>query len=111
VLSEVDRTCTRAGIVREGRLMAVHQVDAFHRASIRRMEVRFGGDPPLDELDLPGVRVEERDGRQVVLIVTGELDPLLRVLAAHPVQHLVFPEPTLEEAFVRYYRDDGKAAP
>jgi ABC-2 type transport system ATP-binding protein len=109
VLSEVDRTCSRVGIVRQGRLMAVHDVDELRRASARRMVVRFGAAPPIAALQLPGVSIQEREGRQVILSVEGELDPLLRVLAAHPVRHLVFPEPSLEEAFVRYYRDGDEA--
>ena len=63
--------------------------------------------PPIDALRLPDVTLEEHDGKQVVLLVSGAIDPLLEVLAAHPVEHLAFPEPSLEEAFVRYYRDDA----
>ena len=110
VLSEVDRTCTRVGIVRQGRLLEVMRVDDIRRASVRRMVVRFGGPAPLTELQLPGIEVIEHDGCHVVLRVAGELDPLLRVLARHSVNDLAFPEPSLEEAFVGYYRSDPEGA-
>jgi beta-exotoxin I transport system ATP-binding protein len=104
VLSEVDRTCTRVGIVRAGRLVAVERIDEIRRSSVRRMVVRFAGSVPAAELRLPGVEiVEDRDGR-AVLKVSGGLDPLLQVLARHPVRDLAFPESDLEEAFVRHYR-------
>ena len=70
------------------------------------MEIRFAGPVPAEELDLPGVEILERQGPRVVLRVSGELDPLLRLLARHPVRDLAFPEPSLEEAFVDYYRSD-----
>jgi ABC-2 type transport system ATP-binding protein len=104
VLSEVDRTCTRAAIVGAGRLLDVMRVADVRRTSVRRMVVRFAGKAPIGELDLPGVEVVEHTGRRVVLKVASDLDPLLGVLARHPVEHLVVPEPSLEEAFVELYR-------
>jgi hypothetical protein len=74
------------------------------------MVVRFADAAPVGALELPGVEVVEHEGRRVVLRVSGELDPLLRVLAGHSVQHLEFPEPNLEEAFVELYRSNREAA-
>jgi ABC-2 type transport system ATP-binding protein len=109
VLSEVDRTCTRVGIIGRGRLLGVMRVADIHRTSVRRMAVRFAGEAPLAELELSGVELVEHDGSAVVLRVSGELDPLLAVLARHSVAHLVFPEPSLEEAFVELYRSNSEA--
>jgi ABC-2 type transport system ATP-binding protein len=106
VLTEVDRTCTRVGILRGGRLVALEDVTALRRTLQRKMVVRFATAAPLPELAVPGVTVTRHDGPLVELAVTGELDPLLRTLARHSVAHLAFPEPTLEDAFQRYYRDD-----
>ncbi len=108
VLTEVDRTCTRVGILREGRLVAVERVEELRRTVARKMVVRFAGAAPVSELKLPGVRTLRTDGALVELTVSGELDPLLGVLARHSVEHMVFPEPDLEEAFVRYYRRNGE---
>jgi ABC-2 type transport system ATP-binding protein len=110
VLSEVDRTCTRVGIVGGGRLLGVMRVDDVHRTSVRRMAVRFAAEAPVAELNLPGVELVEHDGPRVVLRVSGDLDPLIGVLARHSVAHLVFPEPSLEEAFVELYRSRGEGA-
>jgi ABC-2 type transport system ATP-binding protein len=111
VLSEVDRTCTRVGIVKQGRLMAVMRSDDIRRAPTRRMVVRFDGPAPAGELELPGIEVVELKGSRVVLLVSGDLDPLLAVLARHSVTYLAFPEPSLEEAFVDLYRLEGDRSP
>jgi ABC-2 type transport system ATP-binding protein len=104
VLTEVDRTCTRVGILRDGHVVAVERVDAMRRALVRKMVVRFAGPAPLAELALPGVTITRSEPDTVELLVAGELGALLAVLARHDVRHLVFPEPNLEEAFARYYR-------
>ncbi len=71
------------------------------------MVVRFETRPPLGELELPGVVRVSHDETRVVLEVSGELDPLIRVLARHAVRQLVFPEPSLEQAFARFYESDA----
>ncbi len=111
ILSEVDRTCDRVGILREGRLISLLSVAEARRAASRHMVVDFGADPPLEALRTAGSEVERIDGRKVVLRVSGELAPLLTVLSSTPVQHLAFPEPSLEEAFKAFYREGvGPAA-
>ncbi|MGD2135228.1 MAG: ABC transporter ATP-binding protein [Gemmatimonadales bacterium] len=111
VLSEVDRTCTRVGVLRDGRLVAVERVDAMRNALVRKMVVTFAGPAPTSELELPGIRVLRSEGPLVELSVAGAPDALLEVLARHPVRHLVFPEPDLEHAFQRYYRPSGETHP
>jgi len=108
VLTEVDRTCSRVGFIRNGKLLSVMRVDEVHRSGTRRMELRFSGDAPVSELRLPGVELVEQQGPRVVLRISGELNPLLGVLARHPVERMVFPEPTLEEAFVGFYKEDRR---
>ncbi len=108
VLTEVDRTCTRVAILREGRLVAVERIDEMRRAAVRTMTVRFNGTAPVDELNVPGVRVLRAEGAEAELSITGELDPLLRVLARHSVRALTFHEPSLEDAFVRYYKGNDR---
>ncbi len=103
VLSEVERTCTRVAILREGHMVADLRVEEVRRSTLRRMVVEFHDDPPLQELHLPGVETREVLGRQVILRVSGEPNELLKVLARHPVRHLSFPEPGLEEAFAAFY--------
>ncbi len=111
VLSEVDRTCSRVGLVRDGKLLQLLRIDDVRRTSRRRMVVRFAGLAPTAELDLPGVELVEQDGGRVELRISGELDPLLAVLARHSVHDLTFPEPNLEEAFIELYRPEAGGAP
>jgi ABC-2 type transport system ATP-binding protein len=106
VLSEVDRTCDRVGVLRDGRLVALLTMEEARRASSRTMVVDFQDAPPLEEMRNTGLDIERTEGNRVVLRVAGEIGPLLRVLARHEVQHLSFPEPSLEDAFDALYRGE-----
>jgi ABC-2 type transport system ATP-binding protein len=108
VLSEVDRTCDRVGILRGGRLVALLSVEESRLASTRRMVVDFRGSPPLEKLPAVGASIARVTGSRVELLVPGEIQPLLDLLSRHPVLHLTFPEASLEEAFNRYYESEGE---
>jgi beta-exotoxin I transport system ATP-binding protein len=110
VVSEVDRTCTRVGFVREGRLVGLEPMDRVRRAATRTMVVRFAGGAPIEELRSTGAEIIGQDDGEVTLSVRGEVADLLRVLARHEVRDLIYPEHDLEEVFARYYRRGGGGA-
>ena len=107
VLPEVERICDRVGIVRDGRLIAVEEVASLRRHKRRRMEVTF-----TRPIDLSGVAWSPENGVNVMTssddsidlsIPEGSVGDVLKVLAELPVKDLVYPEATLEEAFMALY--------
>lgn len=111
VLSEVDRTCDRVGILRDGGLVALLTVEEARKASARSMVVDFDKAPPLEAIRSAGLEIESLEGRRVVLKVAGDLGPLLKLLADHSIQYLSFPEPSLEKAFNAFYRAPAPPSP
>ncbi|MEX2293966.1 MAG: ABC transporter ATP-binding protein [Acidimicrobiales bacterium] len=107
VLSEVQRVADHVIVLRAGRVVATGDVaDLRHRAS-QPFTVWFRSTPPLDELRaVPGVRDVDVRGNEVSGIVDDEPTGLLAVLGRHPVDHVLFPEPDLEQAFLRFYESE-----
>jgi ABC-2 type transport system ATP-binding protein len=103
VLSEADRSCDRVGVLREGRLVALLTMEEARRAATRTLVVEFRAEPPMEELQSAGLVPVGRDGRRLILKVVGEMPEVLGVLARHPVRHLSFPEPRLQDAFRALY--------
>ena len=111
VLPEIERTCDRVGIVREGRLLAVEKVADLKTRALRRLELRFGAPvPPGVFADIPGVRDLTVDGSVVGCAVVGSVDPLFRAAAAFELLDVATTEPTLEEIFLTYYGEADDAA-
>jgi ABC-2 type transport system ATP-binding protein len=101
-LPEVEKTCQRVAIVRDGQLVALETLTALKEKQVRRLRVRF--ERELGEFQLPGASLERRQGNEYEFLYRGDLGPLLSRLAQLPVTDLVFPEPDLEEVFRTYYR-------
>ena len=105
VLSEIQRYCQRAAIVREGRLLALGSVEELTRTSAKRVTVC--GQVDLD--GLTGIRdLHSADGA-VTFLYSGDRNELVRRLAAGHIDDLSVSEPDLEESFLHYYEDGGDA--
>ena len=109
VLSEVESVCSRVAILRQGEIVAEETIAALRGRMLRRMEVRFRGEAPPGLTAVPGVARLERSGQEVILWIRGDVNPILRRLAACDLDRFVFPEPQLEDIFYAYYQEGGHA--
>ncbi len=110
VLSEVEEVCGRVAILRAGQIVTVAAVSDLRGRTLRRLRVRFRGEPPPGLADAPGVAHGELHGDEWQLMVRGDINPLLQKLAASDVANLVFPEPELEDVFLSFYREAAPEA-
>ena len=104
VLSEVQRNCTRAAIIRDGRIIACDSVDVLAKTSAKRVTVH--GMVNLENLD--GVRDRKDMEESVSFLYGGDMESLIRALSSGKVDDLTVTEPDLEEVFLHYYEKDGE---
>jgi ABC-2 type transport system ATP-binding protein len=103
-LTEVERTCERVAIIREGRIVAEESIAELRAKHHRTAEVTFVGEPPAGLDEIQGVVAIRRDGDCVVLSLEGTVNPLLCFLAARDdVADLILARPSLEDIFLGYY--------
>jgi ABC-2 type transport system ATP-binding protein len=105
VLSEVEETCSRVGIIRDGRLVSDMSMDRVHEMRFHEVVVEFGGDVPEAAVRAAaGVEDVVVDGKRLTCTVRGGFDPLLAAIGDSNVLDLVSREPSLESIFLSYYR-------
>ncbi len=106
ILPEVERTCDRVGIIRDGRLLSVDDIGELKAKALRTIVFHFA-DPvgAATFRDLPSVVSAEGHGDAVTLTVQGELDEIVKAAARHTVVNVETREPSLEEIFLRAYQD------
>lgn len=108
VMSEVEVTCERVGVLRAGRLVAVEPVAALKGRSRRHVEVSFAGQAPAPSVFARvGLREVRREPSTVEFELQGEIDPLLKALAPYHVIDLRTEQPTLDEILVRFYEKES----
>ncbi len=104
ILSEVEKTCGRVAIIREGRIVKTDTVDALRDLAHHQVELRFTGPVPIAAFaGLPGVSDVVADDHLLRLRVSGPITPVVRAAAQYDLLDFVSREPSLEETFLAQY--------
>jgi ABC-2 type transport system ATP-binding protein len=104
VLSEVEKTCDRVAIIRDGRLVKVDRTDALRDLAHHEVELRFTDAVPQDTFAaLPGVSDVRVDDHTLRMRVSGPITPVVQAAARYELLDFVSREPTLEETFLAQY--------
>ncbi|MCI8835216.1 MAG: ABC transporter ATP-binding protein [Ruminococcus sp.] len=103
VLSEIQRNCTRAAIIREGSIIACDSVDTLAKTNAKRITVH--GHVNLEGLE--GVRDRIHANGTIRFLYSGNWNRLLQTLSAGSISDLTISEPDLEEIFLHYYERAG----
>ena len=112
ILSEVEKTCDRVAIIRDGRLAKVDRVEALRDLAHHQVELRFTGEVPIGAFAaIPGVSEVAAEGQTLKMRVSGPITPVVRAAAQYELLDFVSREPSLEETFLAQYgREAGQAA-
>ncbi len=110
-LPEVEHSCDRVGIIRDGRLVEISPVQSLLAGHWRSVSVVLEGEPPEGVFDLPDVRQVSVVGPAVHLLVRGNPNALLRRLATLDVRDVSITTPDIEDVFMGYYESQHEAEP
>ena len=105
ILSEIQRNCNRAAIIREGKIIACDSVESLARAQAKRITIH--GD--VDVTQLEGVKDLHSLDEHITFLYSGEISILLKALGNGKIEDLTIAEPDLEEIFMHYYETGGEA--
>lgn len=99
ILAEVQRNCTRAAVIREGRIIACDTVEALAKSNAKRVSVsgRF------DLSGLVGVKDLKAEDDHASFLYNGDMNRLLHLLSAGDITDLNVSQPDLDEVFLHYY--------
>ena len=104
IIAEVDRTCDRVAIIREGRLVQVDRIEAIRRLAFHHVELWFSAPVPTGLFSgLPGVSDVEAVGNVVRMRVNGPIGAVIAAAAPHGLVDVVSREPNLEDVFLAQY--------
>jgi len=107
-LPEVERSCDRVGIIRDGRLIDISTVHALLAGHWRSVNLVLAEPAPPGTFDLPNVQVVSASARDIHLMIEGDVNPLIRRIAQLDVRDIAVTTPDIEDIFLRFYEHDGE---
>ncbi len=106
-LAEVQAVCDRVGIIKEGQMILVEQIEDLRTRYLQHVKIQFSSTtiPNEDEFNaLDSVlSIEKANKTTFTLKIKGDVNPLLNVLTQYQVERLTIEEASLEEIFLQYY--------
>jgi len=100
---EIERTCDRAGIIREGKLVAVEDINSLKAARRKVISVTVASDEDIGKLTESDLEIENISGKHIDVIVRDNFDSFIAALNECKVQGLDIKAQGLEQVFLKYY--------
>ena len=102
ILGEVQRLCSRVGIIKEGRIIEIADIHTLQQNNYKKVRVEADG---LDAayFDIAGVTKLEHNNGAVRFFFKGDINMVMRKIGEITVSDVTIEEPTLEEIFMHYY--------
>jgi ABC-2 type transport system ATP-binding protein len=106
---EIERTCDRAAIIKDGRLITVKDIHELQSMQRKLFDVVFEHSADADRFSTGSLHVESRDGNTVRVAVQGNYDQFVRETAKYNIRSLDVFTQNLEDIFMNYYEREEQA--
>ncbi|MFH1880759.1 MAG: ABC transporter ATP-binding protein [Bacillota bacterium] len=103
MFEEVERTCHRVGIIRQGELVAVDSVDEMKSRQQRKFIITFENSKAAEAFHREALQTEMLTHHRVQVTVGADIREMIAAMSRYPVQNLAAPSQNLEEIFMQYY--------
>lgn len=103
ILSEVEKLCKRVAIIKDGRLVAVEDIDTLRQKHLKRVQVELRRPFTPEDFAVDGILQFEQKRQAASFLFAGPANALLRLLSRHDIRNLSIEEPDLEDIFMHYY--------
>lgn len=104
VLSDIQKNCSRAAIIKQGRIVALDSVENLSKTSAKRVVLHGVNTVPKEVF----AKSVEQSGESVSFLYNGNIKDLLSVANSLPIYDMTITEPDLEEIFMHYYEKGGE---
>lgn len=105
VLAEAEKICDRVGIIKNGKLLAIEDIDNFKNKNIREVNIETESAIPLSDLKNSYIKKAEKIKGGYRLVTVGKNGELIKKLNKFEIKDIRISEPSLEEIFMHYYKD------
>ena len=102
ILSEIDRYCKNAAIIREGRLVVSDSIENLSRANGKQVALR--GVENLPECEF--IRDLRLENKNASFLYCGRSEELIRFLSSLSFEDVTLTDPELDEIFMHYYEKE-----
>ncbi|PKM78012.1 MAG: ABC transporter [Firmicutes bacterium HGW-Firmicutes-15] len=103
ILSEVQKICTRVGIIKEGKMIRVEDIKTLEHTNYKKFKIEMKEAIPAEYFNINGISNLDVKEKAATFIFNGDINKIVEKLYERKVSNLIVEEPSLEEIFLHYY--------
>lgn len=105
ILSEVQKLCDRAAILKEGKLISIQPIKELRESGYKKISVTVKNAIPNNFFNLPGIAnySEKADKTSATFMYNGNISAVVDKIHNLALEDVFLEEPSLEEIFLHFY--------
>lgn len=108
IFDEVDRTCERTAIIREGKIVAVDDISALKSSLQKSYLVTVMNNSDIEKIKESGLEFKIIDSNRVEISISEDYANMFQTLSKCNVTSFAAPNQSLEQIFIRFYGKEDK---
>ncbi len=104
ILSEVDKVCDRVGIIKDGNLVALENIENLKQKKGKKIRLKIKEDPIV----FKGPKNAKIVNGYIEFVTEDSIDIWIKKISKYTVLDLQIQEFSMEDIFIRYYDSGGK---
>lgn len=109
IFSEVQKSCDRAGVIRDGRIVAIEDVQSLNAMKEETLIITLADSKDIKKLTTKIKNAKKLSNRRVQITISTNYQELFAVLSTLSVIGLESRQQSLEDVFMKYYGKDAES--
>ncbi|WP_046173562.1 ABC transporter ATP-binding protein [Domibacillus indicus] len=101
--AEIERTCDRAAIIKDGRIVTVQNINDLQFMQRKIYEITLENKNDAERIQASNLIIEDINGNVVRIVVQGDYNKLIEELSKVNVTNINSVNQSLEDVFMNYY--------
>ncbi|MCM3034025.1 ABC transporter ATP-binding protein [Niallia sp. MER 6] len=101
--SEIERTCDRAAIIKDGRIVTVKNIHDLQFMQRKIYDITLANKHDVEKIQASNLIIENTNDNVVRIIIQGDYNELIADLSKYNVKNISSVSQSLEDVFMNYY--------
>jgi len=102
-LSEVDRVCSRVGIIKEGKMVTTESIKNLKEKRLYTITAYFKEQFDKNAFNIENVEIKKEIAEGLIMSAKGDINQLVKKLGEYNLRDLRIEHASLEDIFLEYY--------
>ena len=103
MFEEVEKTCDRVGIIRQGRMVSIEDIDTLKKSKQKIYIITFKNHQDAYKFQKESFTIRNADDNVVEVVIKHEINELISCLNNYELMNFDIAHQSLEEIFMQFY--------